>query len=82
MSRGDEFELHCGVVTFLKTAAPACVTLHIPNGEWRSEAAGRRLKRMGTTAGAFDLIVLAPNVSNASATTSGPRKEILSRLPR
>jgi hypothetical protein len=60
MSRDAEFKLHVSVVRFLKTVAPGCLCFHVPNGERREPATGRRLAAMGTLAGAFDICVLAP----------------------
>lgn len=56
-----EFKLHCAVVdTLRKTVRPGIPWLHIPNGEERTEAAGKRLKRMGVLPGAADLHFVLP----------------------
>jgi hypothetical protein len=56
-----EFRLHCAAVRYLRTVAPDCITLHIANGEYRSDATAGRLKAMGVLPGVFDLMIIAPD---------------------
>lgn len=59
-----EFSLHCQVADTLKRwATPTWLWTHIPLGEERPDAAGARLKRMGTQAGWPDFIFIPPKGS-------------------
>jgi hypothetical protein len=57
--RQPEFEFHCCVGDYLRTALAADVRwFHVPNGEHRTQATGERLKRMGVMPGVPDIIIL------------------------
>jgi hypothetical protein len=61
MRSNAEFKLHCAAVRYLRTVAPDCITIHVANGEYRSDATAGRLKAMGVVPGIFDLLILAPD---------------------
>jgi hypothetical protein len=59
-----EFKTQCMVADTLKRwATPTWLWTHIPLGEERPDAAGARLKRMGTQAGWPDFIFVPPKGS-------------------
>lgn len=56
MRDNAEFRLHCHVVTLLAFGCREdIVYYHVPNGEHRTMATARRLKRMSVLAGVADL---------------------------
>lgn len=46
------------IVGFIRMQYPRAIVFHIPNGGWRSEREAWQLKKIGTTAGVYDLCVL------------------------
>ena len=56
--RQPELQIHAAVVQHLRLRAkPDVLWLHVPNGLKRDKIAGAILKRMGTLAGAADLLL-------------------------
>jgi VRR-NUC domain len=60
-SQASEYELHCAVAdTFRASRNKGWCLVHVPNGEYRPEATGRKLQRMGVSPGVPDLILIGP----------------------
>jgi VRR-NUC domain len=60
-AQASEFEVHCAVAdTFRASRNKGWRLVHVPNGEYRTEATGRKLQRMGVSPGVPDLIVIGP----------------------
>jgi hypothetical protein len=56
-----EFKVHCMVADALRVSIqPGWLWFHVPNGEYRSERTGERLKRMGVKPGVSDILLIAP----------------------
>lgn len=56
-----EFETHCMVAdTLRRWASPNWVWCHYPAGEYRQDATGARLKRMGVLPGVSDFLLFPP----------------------
>lgn len=79
----EEFEIACTVADLLRRCLhPKWRFSHFPAGEFRTEATGRRLKRMGVERGWPDFIILAPygaahfiELKRAKGRLSEPQKE-------
>jgi hypothetical protein len=57
-----EFRLQCAVADMLwKLQRPGWWWSAIPSGEYRTEATGKRLKRMGLKPGMFDIVLIGPD---------------------
>ena len=60
-SQATEFEVHCAIAdTFRVSHNKGWRLIHIPNGEYRTHTTARKLKRMGVSPGAPDLILIGP----------------------
>ncbi|MBL4837393.1 MAG: hypothetical protein JKY34_07425 [Kordiimonadaceae bacterium] len=60
-----EDALHILVADFLNKIsgsplAPKLLWCHVPNGEYRTKATAAKLKRMGTLAGVWDILIWGP----------------------
>ena len=56
-----EFAVHCQLADTLRWwASPNWVWCHYPAGEYREDATGARLKRMGVRAGVSDFLLFPP----------------------
>lgn len=78
----NESDLHAAIWESLSATLPCdCTAFHVPNGEKRTEATARKLKRLGTVPGVSDLIVvcsgrpLALEIKTESGALSGSQKE-------
>lgn len=61
--KDEEHRLQVSCVTWFRYAYPhlAHALFAVPNGGWRNEATGAKLKAEGVTAGVADLILLHPS---------------------
>jgi hypothetical protein len=56
-----EFQIHCAVMDCLRNGiAPGWRAWHTPNGEYRMQATGGKLQRMGTMPGVSDILLAGP----------------------
>ena len=57
-----ERRTHIAVADVLRAAAfPSWLWLHVPNGEFRTDATGALLARMGVKPGVFDFLLIGPD---------------------
>ncbi len=85
----DEAALQTAIVAMITgEAKPSVIALHIPNGGKRSIGEARKLKGMGTTAGAPDLLIICDGkahgleVKTDRGTLSKPQKIMAERFRR